>query len=137
MASPLNLLTILWLIFGSFILDLSNFFNKAVLNIPSDHWLLIVRINILFFVGIVNSIELYNYIMTKHSEKKLSPGIVIIHLIILFEITLFCNNFPKGFFSNVTSIYTKLFWSIVVGFIGILFVYTISNKRKKLQKIEL
>jgi hypothetical protein len=109
---------------GNFILDLSNFFNKAVLNIPSDHWILIMRIFILFFIGFLNQIELYNYIMTKHSEKKLSSGIVIAHLILIFECTLFLNNYPKGFFSAPTSITTKLFWTILLGFIGVLLAYT-------------
>lgn len=75
--------------------------------------------------------------MTKHQEKKLSTGIVITHLIILFECTLFLNNYPKGFFSSPTSATTKLFWSLLLGFIGILFMYTLSNTKKKLQKIEL
>lgn len=51
LATPLNLLTILWIAAANFILDLSNFFNKAVLNIPSDHWILISRVILLFFIG--------------------------------------------------------------------------------------
>ena len=69
LATPLNLLTILWIVVANSLLDLSNFFNKAVLNIPSDHWILITRVFILFFIGFLSQIELYNYIMTKHSEK--------------------------------------------------------------------
>jgi hypothetical protein len=137
LATPLNLLTILWIITGNFILDLSNFFNKAVLNIPSDHWILISRVIIIGILGFLNQIELYNYIMTKHSEKRLSPGIVITHLIILLECTLFINNYPKGFFSNPSSLTTKYFWSIVLLIIGVLLMYTFQNKNKKLQKIEL
>ncbi len=62
--------------------------------------------------------------MTKHSEKRLSTGIVIAHLILIFECTLFINNYPKGFFSSPTSLPTKFFWTCLVGLIGILLIYT-------------
>lgn len=127
LATPLNLLTILWIVAANFILDLSNFFNKAVLNIPSDHWILISRVILLFFIGFLAQMELYNYIMTKHSEKKLSQGIVIGHLIILFECLLFINNFPPNFFNKPTSLMTKAFWLLVSGIVALMLFYTNFN----------
>lgn len=63
--------------------------------------------------------------MTKHSEKKLSLGIIITHIILVLECMLFINNYPNGFFSNPTSLMTKLFWVLLMTFIGMLLVYTI------------
>lgn len=53
LATPLNFITVLWILLGNFILDLSNFFNKAVLNIPSNHTIIIIRIVVILFVAFV------------------------------------------------------------------------------------
>ena len=47
------------------------------------------------------------------------------HLIILFECTLFYTNYPKDFFINSTSLLTKLFWAFIVSMIFSLFIYSI------------
>jgi len=42
-------------------MELSHFFNKAVLNLPANHWLLAIRIFTIGFFAIVCMEELYDY----------------------------------------------------------------------------
>lgn len=136
LATPLNFLTVLWLVFSNFLIDLSNFFNKSILNLPSSHILIVIRIFVIALIGAVSTAELYEYIMIKHSEKKLSLGVVLVHLILFLEFTLFMGKKPENFFSHPTPIPTKLFWSALLLIFALLMNFAYFNSKKKLQKIE-
>lgn len=127
-------MTVLWLIVSNFLIELSHFFNKAVLNLPPSHFLLSVRIFTLGFFAIVVCSELYDYTRIKHQEKKITFGLIIFHMIILAEIILFLSNYPTGFFNKPTPLYIKSFWMTVLFLSGGLFLYTVYNNRKKMVK---
>ncbi len=136
LASPMNFITVVWIVVFNLLNDLSNFVNKSALNLPSGHYLIIIRIFIIGMIGAQTTMELYSYIQIKHKEKKLTTGIILIHLIILLEATLFISKKPKDFFDPPTSFLTKLLWTIIGSSLLLLLNYSRICSYKKSQKSE-
>lgn len=81
-------------------IDLSNFFNKTSLNIPSSHFLLALRVFPLGFLSIAANSELYEYTRKNYREKKVTVAINLLHAIMIAEFLLFLRNYPEGMFDN-------------------------------------
>lgn len=134
LSSPENFLTVMWILASNFIVELSHFFNKAVLNLPANHWLLAIRIFTVGFTAISAMSELYDFTRIKQPEKQFGTGLVIFHMIIVAEVVIFLNNYPEGFFNKETPASVKLFWGGCFGVILMMFIYSLSNSRRKMVK---
>lgn len=134
LASPQNYLTVTWIIAGGLIIDLSNFFNKAVLNITSSHFLLKRRIFIVGFLTMTAAYELYDYTRAKYDLKKVPFSWILLNFIVVAEGLLFLRNYPKGFFSNSAPLFVKQFWLglLIIFLMGLAF--SIRNSHKKILK---
>ena len=134
MASPGNFLTIIYISLNCFLTDLSNFFNKAVLNIPANHWLLAYRIFTLGFLAVVCVNEIYDFTRKKYTEKIVTTNIILSNFILLTEIVLFIKNCPDGFFANSASPFIHYFWYCVAAVLFAMFIFACYNQRRKMVK---
>ena len=90
-------------------LDLSYFYNKAMLEIPPPHWLCSVRIWILAFFAILASNDYYDYVVTRQCMSMTLP-IFLIHVIMILEGLLFLKNIRADLFSSPLHYHIKMFW---------------------------
>ncbi len=132
LSSAQNFLTVIWLLALSCLCDLSNFFLKAVLYIPSNHFTLAIRIFIVGFLAMLYTSDLYEY-TRKKIDKRISHSMVLVHLIIVSEVILFLRNCPKDFFANPTPTLIRNIWKLILFTLLSLLVYAFMNQKKSLK----
>ena len=132
--TPNNYLGVIFLIVNCSFFDLSNFFNKAIFDIPSNHIFLAIRIMILGFFCILVTSEYYDYIKNKDLEKKLSFNIILFISIVSMEMFLFFKNVDLEFFAPLCPLYIKIFWSFITFILFTLLVFSVYNKKISLNK---
>lgn len=64
LGSTRNFLFVVWYIIFVNLIDLSNFFNKFVLDIPADHPMLICRVFFWGFLAIAATREYHEYMIS-------------------------------------------------------------------------
>lgn len=99
LASPMNLLIVLWLIVLASMTDLSYFLNKKMLNMPPSHYILAARVWIFGFYSIVVTKEIYHFSRQLEGHRKVTFNIYLSHFALLAEILLFVRNFKGGLIS--------------------------------------
>lgn len=130
LASPINFLSVLSLLILSSVLDLSNFFNKSILNIPASHNLLIMRVNTIGFFSLLYSSEFYDYIRNNDIHKKIPFSIKLGLLITFSEILLFIKNVDMEFFAPACPLWIKIAWSFISLIILLMFIFSVYNKKR-------
>lgn len=78
-----NFLSIIYYIFFLNMVDLSNFYLKFVLWVPSNHWFLLARVWFWAIIAIVSTREYYEFIM--NDKKTLGWNCWLSHMILLLE----------------------------------------------------
>ena len=135
LASPLNFLSVLSLLMLSSVLDLSNFFNKSILNIPASHNLLIMRVNTIGFFSLLYSSEFYDYIRNPDVNKKMPFSNKLGLLITFSEILLFIKNVDLEFFAPSSPLWIKITWSLIASIILLMFIFSVYNKKRFSKKL--
>lgn len=101
------------------LIDLSNFFNKFVLWIPSSHYLLAIRIFLWGFLSIIGTREYYEYI-SNNMFMRLGPFLFVSHLVIfveysiLFKFTRGTNYFTEPFPDWIVYSWVAIFAFIII-----------------------
>ena len=129
LSTPNNYLGVLLLIAVTSLFDLSNFFNKAILNIPSNHYFLAIRIFILGFFCLLVTSEFYDYLKDKNKNKQPRFSTILFIMIIIMEWFLFFKNVEFEFFAANCPIHIKIFWSLISFILFTMLVYSIYNKK--------
>jgi len=125
---------VLWILLTTSVLDLSNFFNKSALNIPSNHFLLKYRIFIIGFFSIIVNTDFYNLSRSSGKKRTITTSLKVFHFIVFGEIILFLKNYDPEIFKNATPVYVKVFWGIISVVLFLFFLYACMNGRKKYKK---
>ena len=112
---------IVWFWFMNMYLDLSYFYNKAMIDIPPPHWLCAVRIWILAFFAIIASNDYYDYVVVRKCNSMTLP-IFLLHIIMILEGLLFLKNIKQGLFDNPLHYHIKVFW---IGFFTVLAAFQV------------
>jgi len=107
---------VIWFWFMNMYIDLSYFYNKAMIEIPPPHWLCAVRIWILAFFCIIAANDYYDYIVTRKCHNMTLP-IFLLHFIMIVEGLLFLKNIKSSLFDNPLHYHIKVFW---IGFFVIM-----------------
>jgi phosphatidylserine synthase 2 len=97
--------------------DLSNFFNKFVLWIPSSHFILTYRIFLWGFLSMVATKEYYTYI-TDPRCNRMGPFLWIGHFLIFMEGLLFWKFSKAEMFTAPFPFWVKFAWTMVFLMIG-------------------
>lgn len=132
--NPTNFLIVTWLVILNSLTDLSNFLNKKMLNIPANHFLLVIRIWIVGFFSILAVSELYEFSRNQGEKRKITFNLGLSTFIIFSEMTIFVKNFQPEFFEIETPTPVIVFWTFVGAMWVWLFVQSIINSKKKLFK---
>lgn len=134
LASLKNYLIVLWIIGLTSLADLSNFFNKSMLGIPPNHWILGIRIWICAFFCILATSDFYKYAQQKEGHRKASLSMYVTHFILIGEGTILWRNYEPSYFEAKTPFHVIAFWcgmsAVLVGF-G---TYAWANSRLKMVK---
>lgn len=134
LANPTNFLTVSWLVVINSVTDLSNFLNKKMLNIPANHYFLVIRIWIVGFFSILCVAELYEFSRALGEKRKIGFNLALSFFILAAETIIFVRNIRPEFFVAETPVHVKAFWSVVsVLWLGLLLL-SIKNSRRKLFK---
>ena len=80
--------------FMNLYMDLSYFYNKAMIDMPPPHWLLGVRMWILGFFSIIAANDYYDYISERRLNSMTLP-VFLIFFIIGTEWMLFYKNMQR------------------------------------------
>lgn len=100
---------VVWFWVMNLYLDLSYFYNKAMLEIPPPHWLCSVRIWILAFFAILAANDYYDYVVSRKCNSMTLP-VFLIHVIMILEGALFLKNIRSDLFETPVHYHIKLFW---------------------------
>lgn len=134
LASFKNYLIVLWIISLMSIIDLSNFFNKKMIGLPPNHFLLAIRIWILGFYSILVVSDFYKYSRQPEGHRKATFTMYLAHFILLTEVLLFWRNYQGKYFEAETPIHVKAFWGITSLILFSFGVYAWLNSKKKMVK---
>ena len=134
LASPSNLLTVLFVIFQSSLIDLSYFFNKTQLNMPPTHIILVLRTFPIGFYSIVVVHQLYYYARNKSPDKKIPFDLALAQFLQLAEIILFIKNFEPEIYITSTPTHVNVFWIVIGIILFMCFSYSCYNQKKKFLK---
>jgi hypothetical protein len=94
--SAWRFLCVLWYIVFVNAVDMSNFFNKAVLNIPSDHFLAKNRVYFWGFNAVIATREYYEY-LEDPENKRIGAQCWLAHLILAVEWLLFFKFYESNY----------------------------------------
>lgn len=86
--SAWRFLCVVWYVVFVNAVDMSNFFNKAVLNIPSDHFLAKNRVYFWGWNAVIATREYYEY-LEDPENKRIGAQCWLAHLILAVEWLLF------------------------------------------------
>lgn len=135
LASVKNYLIVLWIILLTSLGDLSNFFNKKMLGIPPNHWLLAIRIWIVAFFSILATSDFYRYSRQPEGQRQASLSMYVSHWILIAEAVLFWRNFEGRYFEEKTPTHVVAFWTAMAAVLFGFGVYAFLNSRKKMVKV--
>lgn len=124
---------VVWFWFINLYLDLSYFYNKAMIDIPPPHWLCALRIWVLAFFAIIASNDYYDYVISRKCSSMTLP-IFLLHMIMILEGLLFLKNLKEGLFSNPLHYHIKLFWIAFFVVIAAFQVFFVLDKIKQRRK---
>jgi len=133
LAEPWTFNAILWFWFMNLYLDLSYFYNKAMIDIPPPHWLCSVRIWILGFFAILAAGDYYDYVVSRKCNSMTVP-IFLIHVIMILEGLLFLKNLREDLFASPLHYHIKVFWIaffVIVATVQVWLLYDRAQKRRK------
>lgn len=122
-----------WFWFMNLYLDLSYFYNKAMLEIPPPHWLCAIRIWMLGFFSILASNDYYDYVVTRKCNSMTLP-VFLIHVMMILEGLLFLKNIKSDLFDNSLHYHIKIFWVGFFVWLASMQVFLILDKIKKNKK---
>ncbi|OMJ75451.1 hypothetical protein SteCoe_25420 [Stentor coeruleus] len=114
-SSSKNFVTTLWYIVFVNLVDLSNFYLKFILWIPSNHSLLLYRVLFWATLAIASTREYYEYVSSGF-KLRLGTHCWIAHLIIAVEWLIVFKN-SGGIFNNVMPMWLQYAWSLIAGFL--------------------
>lgn len=134
LSSPSNFLSVTWLFALNNLTDLSNFFNKKMLNIPAAHYIMVVRIWILGPFSILAVSELYHFARASGDHKRITFNNGLSMVIVAAEIIVFVRNYRPEVFVQPTPVHVIAFWSVVAVVWVMLLLQSIRNSQKKLFK---
>jgi phosphatidylserine synthase 2 len=134
LASVRNYLIVLWVIGLTSLADLSNFFNKKMLGIPPNHWILAIRIWICAFFCILATSDFYKYAQQPEGQRRASLSMYVTHFILIAEWTIFWRNYDGHYFETPTPTHVIVFWSALTTVLFGFGVYAWTNSRKKMVK---
>src|SRR5690606_12340856 len=103
--------SVLWFFVFMNLTDLSHFFLKYILWIPTTHPILHVRIYIWGMLAIISAREYYEYITNK-SCKRFGISVWLARLILFVEWAMIVK-FSDGFFTAPFPDYVVYFWTAV------------------------
>lgn len=115
LGSARNFLHVVWFMIFTFVIDLSNFFNKYNLQLPASHWILGVRIWILGLYAILGANDYWHYI-AKRKDKRSGLNIFLAHMITIVEVLLYFKHLTGDLYEGSIPIQVKVYWLIF--FIG-------------------
>ena len=133
LAEPWTFNAILWFWFMNLYLDLSYFYNKAMIDIPPPHWLCSIRIWILGFFAILAANDYYDYVVLRKCNSMTVP-IFLIHVIMILEGLLFLKNLRADLFDSPLHYHIKVFWIsffIIVAAVQVWLLYDRDAKQRK------
>lgn len=133
LAEPWTFNAIVWFWFMNLYLDLSYFYNKAMIEIPPPHWICSVRIWILGFFAILAANDYYDYIVSRKCNSMTVP-IFLIHVIMILEGLLFLKNMRSDLFDTPLHYHMKLFWiafTVLMASMQIWLLYDKANRERK------
>jgi len=107
-----NYLSVIYYIIFINLIDLSNFYLKYVLWLPSSHYLLFIRLNFWAFTGIISTREYYDYVK-KDFKIPMGWNCWLQHIILFAEWMLILKN-SQGQFPETMPIWLQWSWSFIV-----------------------
>ena len=124
---------VVWYWFINLYIDLSYFYNKAMINIPPSHWLCAGRIWVLGFFCIIASNDYYDYVVTRRCNSMTLP-VFLLHIIMILEGILFLKNLRKDLFDNAVHYHIKVFWMYFLVLFAIAQIVFILDRVRKHRK---
>lgn len=121
LSSTKRFYSIIWYVIFMNLVDLSNFFNKHLLWLPSDHWLLQIRIWIWALLSTISTSEYYEYITNKNCIR-LGHNVWLAH-VILFGEAMIVYKFSEGYFTQPFPNWVIGFWIGVIMIISLITGY--------------
>ena len=130
-SSTKNFISVLWYIIFVNLVDLSNFYLKFILYMPSDHWTLFIRVWYWAIMAIVSTREFYEF--TKGGfTGKLGSQCWLSHAILCAEWMITYKN-AGGMFNETMPFWLQIAWSGIGAFcltsILVLFHRDLSKQR--------
>ena len=125
---------VVWFWFMNLYMDLSYFYNKAMIDMPPPHWLLGVRMWILGFFSIIAANDYYDYVVTRKCTSMSMP-VFLIHIIMILEGLLFIKNIKKDLFANPLHYHIKIFWIGFFTLTAAVQIFLFLDKRFKMKQI--
>ena len=121
------------------LVDLSHFFNKFILYIPSDHIVLTIRVTFWGFLGCISIREFYLFV-TEQNIKRLGLFVWMSHLILAIEYFILYKFMDGNFnyflkfidlFKKPFPDYIKFLWIGICGLYLIMLIMAVSKDFKK------
>lgn len=134
LASVRNYLIVLWVVGLTSVADLSNFFNKKMLGIPPNHWILAIRIWICAFFCILANSDFYKYSQQPEGRRRATLSMYVGHFIVIGECIIFWRNYNPTYFEAPTPLHVKVFWSVLSAILFGFGVFAWANSRTKMVK---
>jgi phosphatidylserine synthase 2 len=125
---------VVWFWFMNLYMDLSYFYNKAMIEMPPPHWLLGIRMWILAFFSIIVANDYYDYVVTRKCTSMSMP-VFLIHVIMILEGLLFLKNIKKDLFASPLHYHMKVFWIGFFTLTAAVQIFLFLDKRFKMKQI--
>ena len=97
------------------LVDLSNFYAKFILWIPSSNWILLMRVTFWAVFAIACTREYYEYVSSGF-KIRLGAFCWIAHMVLFIEWMIILKNSP-GIFIDPMPLWLQYIWSLVAGFL--------------------
>lgn len=134
LASPSKFLTVLFAVWQCSLVDLSYFFNKAQLDIPSTHTILALRTIPIGFYSIVVIFQLYHHARDTAPDKRVPFDLALAQFIQIAELILFAKNFKPEFYAASSPSFFKALWMLLGAVLFAGFSYSCYNHKKTAAK---
>lgn len=128
-ASCKNFISTVWFIVFVTSVDLSNFYLKFVLWIPSSHWILLYRALFWAVFAVISTREYYGYVLTGF-KSRLGSTCWLAHLILATEWLITLRN-AEGLSFSLMPYWLQITWT---GIIGLVIMVALSLFYKDIQK---
>lgn len=122
LSSATNFLHVMWFNVFVLLVDLSNFLNKFNQNIPSDHWLLGIRVWTVGMFAILAAADYYKYVVYR---KGYSMGITLFmsKCMLIAEMLLYFKHFDRNIYNVELPIEVYVYWGIFFTIVAIIQQY--------------